>query len=241
MALPYLCMATSHRTRKRNPDFPTRENLTARRARAEEVIAGLRAAYPDSKTALDWETPFQLLIATILSAQCTDVRVNKVTPELFRQYPDPHAMAQATQEQLEELVRTTGFFRNKAKSLLATAIRLHDVFAGEVPQTMEELLTLPGVARKTANCVLGTAFGIKVGVVVDTHVGRIARRMGFTAAQDPVAVERDLVKLFPQEDWVYLSHSWIDHGRAICTSRTARCSGCSFADICPQRVEGRSL
>lgn len=203
------------------------------------VIAGLRAAFPDSKTALDWETPFELLIATILSAQCTDVRVNKVTPELFRQFPDAHAMATATQEQLEELVRTTGFFRNKAKNLRGAAIRLRDVFGGEVPRTMEELLSLPGVARKTANCVLGTAFGIKVGVVVDTHVGRIARRMGFTAAQDPVAVERDLVKVFPQEDWVYLSHSWIDHGRATCTARTARCSSCSMADLCPQRVDGR--
>jgi endonuclease-3 len=234
-------MATPTRPRKRNPDFPTRESLTARRERAEAVIQGLRAAYPGSKTALDWETPFELLVATILSAQCTDVRVNKVTPALFQRFPDAASMAMGTQEELEELVRTTGFFRNKAKNLLGTAIRLREEFGGEVPETMEELLSLPGVARKTANCVLGTAFGIKVGVVVDTHVGRIARRMGFTAAQDPVAVERDLVKVFPQEDWVYLSHSWIDHGRAVCSARTARCSQCSLREICPQRVEGRTL
>lgn len=225
--------------RKRNPDFPSREGVGARARRAEDVIGRLRKEFPHSRTALDWETPFQLLVATILSAQCTDVRVNKVTPELFRRFPTPEAMARATQEELEDLVRTTGFFRNKAKNLLASAQRLTEVFAGEVPQTMEELLSLPGVARKTANCVLGTAFGIKVGVVVDTHVGRIARRMGFTKAQDPVAVERDLVKSFPQEDWVYLSHSWIDHGRATCTARTARCSQCFLADLCPQRVDGK--
>ncbi|MHC4380633.1 MAG: endonuclease III [Planctomycetota bacterium] len=234
-------MATPTQPRKRNSAFPSREGMGAKARRAEQVIAGLREAYPGSKTALDWETPFQLLVATILSAQCTDVRVNKVTPELFRRFPTPAAMAQASQEEMEELVRTTGFFRNKAKNLLATAIRLEIAFGGEVPQTMDELLSLPGVARKTANCVLGTAFGIKVGVVVDTHVGRIARRMGFTKAQDPVAVERDLVKAFPQEDWVYLSHSWIDHGRAICSARTARCSRCSLADLCPQRVEGKVL
>lgn len=231
-------MATSNRPRKQNPDFPTRESLTAMRARAESVMAHLHEGYPDSKTALAWDTPFQLLIATLLSAQCTDVLVNKVTPALFAAYPTPEKMAGAAQEDLQELVKRTNFFRNKSKNMLATAIRLRDVYGGEVPRKMEDLISLPGVARKTANCVLGTAFGIKVGVVVDTHVGRIARRMGFTKEVNPVAVEKDLVKVFPQEDWVYLSHSWIDHGRATCTARRAKCSECFMAAICPRRVEG---
>ncbi|MFK5955400.1 MAG: endonuclease III [Planctomycetota bacterium] len=234
-------MATPTRPRKQNPDFPTRESLAAMRVRAELVLQHLHEGYPDSKTALDWETPFQLLIATMLSAQCTDVLVNKVTPALFAAYPTPERMAKAEQLHLQDLVKRTNFFRNKSKNMLATAIRICDVFDGEVPQVMEDLVSLPGVARKTANCVLGTAFGIKVGVVVDTHVGRIARRMGFTRAIDPVAIERDLVKIFPQEDWVYLSHSWIDHGRAVCSARTAKCSACFMAEICPRRVEGKVL
>lgn len=202
-------------------------------------MAELRRVYPDAECALHWKNPYQLLVATILSAQCTDVRVNLVTPELFRQLPTPEATAQAAQEQVEELVRTTGFFRNKAKNIRGAAARIVAEHGGEVPQTMEELLALPGVARKTANCVLGTAFENPMGVVVDTHVGRIARRMGFTRENDPVKVERDLMKLFPRRDWVYLSHAWIEHGRAICTSRTAKCSTCSFAAFCPQRVDGR--
>lgn len=229
-------MATPTLPRKRNADFPSRESLTAQGVRAAEVMERLLDHFPETRTALDWKTPFELLIATILSAQCTDVRVNKVTPELFRRFPDAVAMSKATQEQLEELVRTTGFFRNKAKSLLGTGKRLMEVYDGEVPQTMKDLLTLPGVARKTANCVLGTCFGIKVGVVVDTHVGRISRRMGFTREADPVKVERDLMKVFEQELWVKVSHSMIDHGRETCTARTARCEGCLLADICPQRV-----
>lgn len=233
-------MATPTRPRKQNPDFPTRESLTAMRTRSERVLEHLHKGYPHSKTALHWDTPFQLLIATMLSAQCTDVLVNKVTPDLFAAYPTPERMADAAQEHLQDLVKRTNFFRNKSKNMLATAIRIRDVFGGEVPRKMEDLISLPGVARKTANCVLGTAFGIKVGVVVDTHVGRIARRMGFTKQMDPVAVEKDLVKVFPQEDWVYLSHSWIDHGRAICTARRAKCSECHMAKICPRRVEGTS-
>lgn len=234
-------MAAPTRPRKQNPNFPTRESLAAARERAELVLQHLHKGYPDSKTALDWDTPFQLLIATMLSAQCTDVLVNKVTPDLFAAYPTAERMADAKQEHLQELVKRTNFFRNKSKNMLASAIRIRDLFGGEVPRVMEDLVSLPGVARKTANCVLGTAFGIKVGVVVDTHVGRIARRMGFTKATDPVAIERDLVKEFPQQEWVYLSHSWIDHGRAICTARTAKCSQCFLAEICPRRVEGRML
>lgn len=229
-------MAAPTLPRKRNPDFPTREGVGAREQRAAEVMRRLLGYYPETRTALDWKTPFELLIATILSAQCTDVRVNKVTPALFARFPDPPAMAQATLEELEELVKTTGFFRSKAKSLLGTATIIMADFGGDVPRTMAELLTLRGVARKTANCVLGTAFGLKVGVVVDTHVGRIARRMGFSRQMDPVKVERDLMKAFEQDLWVKVSHSMIDHGRATCTARTARCQGCLLADICPQRV-----
>ncbi|MDP7062160.1 MAG: endonuclease III [Planctomycetota bacterium] len=229
-------MAPPTLPRKRNADFPSRESLTAQRARAAEVMQRLLGHFPETRTALHWKTPFELLIATILSAQCTDVRVNKVTPELFRRFPDAAAMSKASLELLEDLVRTTGFFRNKAKSLSGTAKRLVDVFDGEVPRTMKELLTLPGVARKTANCVLGTCFGIKVGVVVDTHVGRIARRMGFTRETNPVKVERDLMKVFERELWVKVSHSMIDHGRETCTARTARCEGCLLGDLCPQRL-----
>lgn len=229
-------MPTSPLPRKRNPDFPSRESLAARRQRAEAVLEDLLRAYPRTRTALDWETPFQLLIATILSAQCTDVRVNLVTPALFRRFPTPARMSRATLEELEELVRTTGFFRNKAKSLQGSARRIEEVFGGDVPQTMEELLTLPGVARKTANCVMSSAFGIHVGVVVDTHVGRLARRMGFSREMDPVRVERDLQKLFPQPYWGKLSHAWIDHGRAVCSARTARCEDCFLSQRCPQRV-----
>ncbi len=232
-------MASVRAPRRLNPDFPARESQAELRERAARVLAELHRVYPDAECALHWKDPFQLLVATILSAQCTDVRVNLITPELFRQLPDPQSAAKAKQEQVEELVRTTGFFRNKAKNIRGAAARIVELHGGDVPQTMEELLALPGVARKTANCVLGTAFENPMGVVVDTHVGRIARRMGFTRAQDPVKVERDLMKLFPRKDWVYLSHAWIEHGRAICTSRTAKCSECSFAAQCPQRVDGR--
>jgi endonuclease-3 len=229
-------MARPTLPRKRNPDFPAREGIGVRRERAAEVMRRLLTSFPETRTALDWQTPFQLLIATILSAQCTDVRVNKVTPELFRRFPDAAAMSKATQEQLEDLVRTTGFFRNKAKSLRGTSTAIVSRFGGDVPRTMEQLLSLPGVARKTANCVLGTAFDIKVGVVVDTHVGRLARRLGFSRETDPVKVERDLMKCFEQAYWVKLSHAWIDHGRATCTARTAHCERCQLADLCPQRL-----
>lgn len=222
--------------RKQNPDFPSREGVTARRQRAAQMMNELHRMFPGSRTALDWETPFELLIATILSAQCTDVRVNMVTPALFKRFPDAAAMAKAEQEELEELIRSTGFYRNKAKNIIHAANRIMDAYGGEVPRTMDELLTLGGVARKTANCVMGSAFKTPVGVVVDTHVGRIARRMGFSREQDPVKVERDLMKLFERDEWVYLSHAWIDHGRATCTARKARCEQCELAQICPQRV-----
>ena len=217
------------------PTVPARESQQARRARARAVVAALRARYPDARTALHAGDPFRLLVATVLSAQCTDARVNQVTPALFRRYPDARALAGARTEELEELIRSTGFFRNKAKHLLGAARALVERHGGAVPDTMEQLLALPGVARKTANCVLGSGFGKAVGVVVDTHVGRIARRMGFTRAADPVKVERDLMAAFPPEDWIFLAHAWIEHGRATCTARVARCEGCPLAPLCPRR------
>ena len=229
-------MAAERLPRRRNSEIPARESLTARRARAAQVLARLRVEFPDAKGALDWQDPLQLLVATILSAQCTDVRVNKVTPALFRRCPDARAYASASQQQIEELVRTTGFFRNKARNIRGAAQALLERHDGAVPADMRALLALPGVARKTANCVLSQAFGIEEGVVVDTHVGRIARRMGFSREQDPVKVERDLMQLFPRGSWTYLSHAWIELGRKDCTARTAKCGRCRFADLCPQRV-----
>ncbi len=219
---------------KSKSKFP-RESLAARRDRAGRLLASLRRLYPGSRTALDWGDPLQLLVATILSAQCTDERVNQVTPALFRRFPDAAALAEASQEEVEELVRSTGFFRNKAKNIRGAAARIVELHGGEVPDTMDELLALPGVARKTANCVLGTAFGRNEGVVVDTHVGRLARRMGLTREKDPVKVERDLVKLFPAESWTVLSHMLIDHGRAVCSARRADCDACYLVELCAQR------
>jgi endonuclease-3 len=219
---------------RRKSKFP-RESLAARRERAATLLAGLRALYPDSRTALDWETPLQLLVATILSAQCTDERVNLVTPALFRRFPDAAALAAASQEEVEELIHSTGFFRNKAKNIRGAAQRIVAEHGGEVPDSMGELLALPGVARKTANCVLGTVFRRNEGVVVDTHVGRLARRMGLTRETDPVKVERDLVKLFPRESWTVLSHMLIDHGRAVCTARRADCEACFLVAHCAQK------
>jgi endonuclease-3 len=213
-------------------------------ARARAVMSDLRTLYPQAITSLRWEDPFRLLIATILSAQCTDARVNQVTPALFRRFPDARAMAQAEPWEIENLIRSTGFFRNKAKNILGAARTIVEKHRGEVPRTMEELLALPGVARKTANCVLGTAFGQAEGVVVDTHVGRIARRMGFSRETNPVRVERDLMHTFPRQDWIFLSHAWIEHGRAVCTARKARCEECRIAPHCPrilaQDTEGKS-
>lgn len=215
--------------------IPARESRAARAARARAVVRALRVRYPQAQTALRAEDPFRLLVATVLSAQCTDVRVNLVTPALFRRYPDAHALAEAEPAELETLIRSTGFFRNKAKNLIGAARALVTRHGGEVPAEMEALLALPGVARKTANCVLGSGFGRAVGVVVDTHVGRIARRMGFTREHDPVKVERDLIAAFPQEDWIFLAHAWIEHGRATCTARRARCEECALAAWCPRR------
>lgn len=214
-----------------------REKLDDRRARAQRLLAALRQSYPGARCALHHDNAFKLLVATILSAQCTDQRVNLVTPDLFRRYPDARALAGAQREDLEAAIRSTGFFRNKAKSLLGMARMLCDEFDGRVPDTMDQLLRLPGVARKTANCVLGTWFGKNVGIVVDTHVGRIAERLGLTMtardSKDAEKIERDLTELFPRDCWTYLAHALIQHGRHLCTARRPKCQQCPLAADCP--------
>jgi endonuclease-3 len=197
------------------------------------LIRRLEAAHPDAACALTHEDPFQLLIATILSAQCTDARVNLVTPALFARYPDAAAMSLASQSDLEALIRTTGFFRNKSKSIRGASERLVTAFGGVVPRTMEELLSLPGVARKTANVVLGVGHGIAEGVVVDTHVFRVSRRLGLTRGKDPVEIERDLMKAIPRDKWIEFGHLMIFHGRRICVARKPRCQDCAVLDLCP--------
>ena len=210
-----------------------RESAAARRARATEIYAALDTEYPDAHCELDHADAFQLLGATILSAQCTDRRVNMVTPALFERYPDAHALAAARQEDVEALVKTTGFFRSKAKSLIGMATALVERHGGEVPRDMEALVRLPGVGRKTANVVLGNAFGENVGVVVDTHVVRLSKRLGLTAETDPVKIERALMPLFPPAQWTQLSHLLIWHGRRTCVARKPRCGECVVQERCP--------
>ena len=197
------------------------------------ITAELRRLYPDAKCSLDFTNPLELLVATQLSAQCTDERVNLVTVDLFKKYPSAEHYAAVSQEELEKDIKSTGFYHNKAKNLRGAAQRLLTDFGGEVPRTMEELLTLPGVARKTANVVLGNAYGIIVGFVVDTHIGRLARRFGWTTSDDPVKVEQDLMRIIPQQDWLDLSHMLIYHGRATCTARKPACPACTLAELCP--------
>jgi endonuclease-3 len=215
------------------PGQARRESARARRQRTEEILARLRREYPDSRTALDHRNAYELLVATILSAQCTDKRVNEVTPALFRRFPTAKELARARLPELEELVRTTGFFRNKARALLGLGQALAAEHGGRVPDTMEELVRLPGVGRKTANVVLGNAFDKNVGVVVDTHVQRLARRLGLTAESDPEKIERDLMALVPQSDWAAWSNLLIAHGRKVCQARRPLCASCVIADLCP--------
>jgi endonuclease-3 len=210
-----------------------RESKAKLKARALVILDRLKREYPDAHCELDFETPLQLLIATILSAQCTDKRVNMVTPELFRTFPDAESLSAANPERLEGMIQSTGFFRNKTKSLLGMSAALVERHHGEVPSTMEELVTLPGVGRKTANVVLGNAFDQNIGVVVDTHVGRLSVRLALTKETDPVKVEQELMKLIPQEDWTLVSHLLIFHGRRVCIARLPRCESCVLADVCP--------
>ncbi len=200
---------------------------------ALEVLSRLKREYPDARTELDCETPLQLLMATILSAQCTDKRVNMVTPLLFQTFPTAASLADASPEKLEEIIKSTGFFRNKTKSLIGLGKALVESHNGEVPDSMDALVKLPGVGRKTANVVLGNAFRKNEGVVVDTHVGRLSLRLGLTKEKDPVKVEQDLMPLFPREDWALLAHLLIFHGRRVCDARAPKCEICVLSDICP--------
>jgi endonuclease-3 len=201
--------------------------------RAREILARLQERYPEATCSLDYTTTLQLLVATILSAQCTDERVNQVTPALFQRYADAQAFAEADLLELQALVKSTGFYRNKAKNIQAACRKIVQEFGGEVPQTMAALLTLPGVARKTANVVLAHGYGINAGVTVDTHVKRLSQRLGLTKHQDPAKIEQDLMKLLPQPDWENWSIRLIYHGRAVCMARRPNCQACLLADLCP--------
>lgn len=201
--------------------------------RAPVIRQRLEKAYPDAHCALDFTNPYELTVATILSAQCTDKRVNMVTPTLFSKYPTPAALAAAKHEDVEEIIRSTGFFRAKAKSLIGMAIAVDANHGGRIPATMDDLVKLPGVGRKTANVVLGNAFDINDGVVVDTHVARVSQRLGLTKQTDPVKIEQDLMKLFPTEGWTMLSHLFIEHGRQVCDARKPKCEVCPLSDLCP--------
>ena len=204
---------------------------------ALEILGRLRSKYPEPATALSWETPWQLLAATMLSAQCTDKQVNKVTPVLFNSWPDPASLSQADPEQLQEIIRPVGFFRTKARNLLDTANILVRDFRGQVPASMEELLLLPGVARKTANIVLYNAFGLNLGIAVDTHVQRISLRLGLTRAGSPGSLEQDLMKIFPSQEWGALNHMLVWFGREVCRAIKPMCARCFLADICPMGIE----
>jgi endonuclease-3 len=216
---------------------PRRESAALLARRASRVLNILREEFPAARTALLHEEPFQLLVATILSAQCTDERVNMVTPGLFARYPTPRDFAVVDVHELEREIRSTGFFRMKAKSIIACSKALVERFSGSVPQTMDELLSLPGVGRKTANVVLGQAFGISSGVVVDTHVHRISVRLGFSAEKTPEKIENDLIKIFPQKDWIDVGSILILHGRKTCAARKPRCPLCSVAELCPSATD----
>jgi endonuclease-3 len=210
-----------------------RESKAARAARAAEVYDLLAEEYPDAHCELTYQDAFQLGVATILSAQTTDERVNMVTPVLFARYPDAEALAGAAQEDVEEVVRSTGFFRNKARNVIGFARGLMALHGGEVPRTLAELSALPGVGRKTANVILGNAFGVNEGVVVDTHVKRLAARLGFTRAEAPEKIELDLMALFAGEHWTMLAHLLIWHGRRVCEARRPRCEACVVSHLCP--------
>ena len=210
-----------------------RESKRALCDRVEQIIALLRTTYPDAECALVYRNAWELLVSTILSAQCTDKRVNMVTPALFARFPTVEAFAAASREDLETAIRSTGFFRNKAKNIQGAAHVMLEKFGGAVPETMAELLELPGVARKTANVVLGVAFQVADGVVVDTHVSRLSQRMKLTREKDPTKIERDLMQVVPQADWIDIGHLLIHHGRALCTARKPACSECPLQDLCP--------
>ena len=211
---------------------PKPKNATERKVRLAKILDGLDVLYPKATCALNHQTPWELLVATILSAQCTDKRVNEVTPGLFRKYPTIADLANVNQDELANDIRSTGFFNNKARSVIGAAKKILNDFKGEVPRNIDDLLTVPGAARKTANVVLGTAYGVASGVVVDTHVHRVSRRLDLTKKDDPVKIEQDLIKLLPRERWILFSHQIIHHGRNLCVARKPRCSECLLDPIC---------
>jgi len=235
-ALDGVPAAKARRIAKSEPVAPKKKRGKTLRPLASErisaILDALRKTYPNVVCALNHRNAFELTIATILSAQTTDVRVNLVTPELFKLYPTPQALAKASLPALEEIIKSTGFFRNKAKSIQGAARVLVERFGGKVPQTLEEMMELPGVARKTANVVLGSWYGIPSGVVVDTHVHRLSRRLELTKEDDPVGIEQDLMKIIPQDRWIQFSHELIHHGRQICVARKPRCVDCSLETLC---------
>jgi len=210
--------------------------MESAKRRIVKIIRILEKEYPGSRTALRFETPLQILVATILSAQCTDERVNKLTPALFKKYPDAAAFAAADRAELEMDVRPTGFFRNKAKSIIGAAAKIVGDFGGLVPETMAELITLPGVARKTANIVLSSAFGKAEGIAVDVHVKRLSGRLGLSRQEDPEKIEQDLLKIVPRKDWLDFNYLLVNHGRRICQARKPKCPECPLAGLCPSAV-----
>ncbi len=223
---------------RQKPDRCLQESPGARRARARRVCAALARLYPQARITLDFTTPWQCLVATVLSAQCTDERVNRTTPELFRRFPDADAMSHVPLEEIQSLIRPTGFFRQKAKALKAAASAIQQRFKGQVPDSMEDLLTLPGVGRKTANVLLGHVFG-QPALVVDTHVRRLALRLGFTVQREADAIEQDLQQLVPASDWTPFSMRLILHGRRVCHARSPRCAECSLRSDCPRITVSR--
>lgn len=215
--------------------------ISSPEATAQLVLEALQQRYPHPRTHLDAQNAWELLVATVLAAQCTDARVNTVTPELFRLWPTPAALAEAPIEELEAVIRPTGFYHSKAKNLLGAARRVCEVFDGQIPQSIEDLITIPGVARKTANVVLFGAFGINEGLAVDTHVKRIAYRLGLTDETDPVPIERDLMKLFPREEWGDVNHRMVWFGREVCDARKPLCESCEMRPFCPRRVPPKAV
>lgn len=226
--------------KRRSPKRATlnskRESTGEKTVRVARVVELLEKYYPKAECALHHTSALQLLVATILSAQCTDERVNLVTPILFEEYPDAQSLSRAPLEKLEEIIRPTGFFRNKAKNIQQCCKTLVEKYDGEVPQKLEQLVELAGVGRKTANVVLGVAFGIASGVVVDTHVGRLCRRLGFTNSDDPVKIEREVVNILPQEKWISFSHQLIWHGRKVCKARGPQCGSCFLSELCMKKL-----
>ena len=217
-----------------NKEYGMKKTEKERTERAADILTLLKKRYPEPETMLDHASPWELLVATVLAAQCTDARVNTITPELFRRWPDPAALAAAAQEELEAVIRPTGFYHNKAKNLLGAARRVTEVFGGQVPQTIEELITIPGVARKTANVVLWGGFGLNQGLAVDTHVKRLSFRLGLTEHTEPVKIEKDLMQLFPREEWGDVNHRLVWFGRDVCDARKPACGECELFSLCPR-------